>query len=728
MSRFIMFLGFMTFGIQVDSISHEHDKNSITLYDCGGKYSPPRLQAFSLNNPDTCSNSSTRYKTERKTRIQVVQVPKTTPIDVTSCLIKVTISVGFCGTNGITNMMHAMRIISKKVIYPTAVECIHALNTNVMVSTIPRYGTSPSFRITKELVQGMSSWEEFSVGYSTTNSDCRSASFTPPKGKTVSRAVVKYSGTIMVRSKRGNLVKNRTELIITDEVIFNRQSILDRTREKKVNDHSVGATLFKSALEKYESFQDPVFGVYVIKKKDIPLTECDTARTIWTSNEVIFHEALKKSGAIEDIIEVKGKQEGSEMVALSLKGKTNICGRAARRTAVGEVFIVELGMSESKLDIEEMHSIELDRWVNLKSMIMSTVSSTELSLDEDFNVISYQICENNRQLLIAKMREVRQNAESVIYDENGFPMLNVRSGELVYLFHCTPVLGRLRTVSKQCCQELPIWTADNSEMYMVPVSKRLTTHCTPRSCSSSLPAGYNLGTNDDPKWVYVGSTGDPYEGKIPNSFQFSKVLERGVNLIEFNGLYTEEQREDMMLQTERGDAVNQVINHLAARVVESGDMFGYSSSLNERFQRSLEAATTPWPYNCLSFIPIWLRVVLALVMGGFLIKLLGEPVGIIFSAAKDSALSWSHVLTTLFFSKHSQLRLTKDLVKLDNAIKGKESINLKEVGGVDRLTECFNDLEARVQKLEEHKKPTTGVVRRDSIVTSLGGTGRARRI
>ena len=53
---------------------------------------------------------------------------------------------------------------------------------------------------------------------------------------------------------------------------------------------------------------------------------------------------------------------------------------------------------------------------------------------------------------------------------------------------------------------------------------------------------------------------------------------------------------------------------------------------------------------------------------------------------------------------------------------------VKEVGGVDRLTECFNDLEARVQKLEEQKKPTTGVVRRDSIVTSLGGTGRARRI
>ena len=115
-------------------------------------------------------------------------------------------------------------------------------------------------------------------------------------------------------------------------------------------------------------------------------------------------------------------------------------------------------------------------------------------------------------------------------------------------------------------------------------------------------------------------------------------------------------------------------------------------------------------------------------MGGFLIKLLGEPVSIIFSAARDSALSWSHVFTALFFTKHSQLRLTKEFGQMHKAIAGKESINLLEVGGIDRLTEMFNDLEARVEKLEEQKKPRKGLVRKDSIVTSLGGTGRARRI
>ena len=68
---------------------------------------------------------------------------------------------------------------------------------------------------------------------------------------------------------------------------------------------------------------------------------------------------------------------------------------------------------------------------------------------------------------------------------------------------------------------------------------------------------------------------------------------------------------------------------------------------------------------------------------------------------------------------------------MHKAIAGKESINLLEVGGIDRLTEMFNDLEARLEKLEEQKKPKSqikGLVRKDSIVTSLGGTGRARRI
>ena len=159
MFRIVLALGLLAYVLPVGTDSHEHDRNTLTLYDCGGKYSTPTLQAFSLNNPDTCSNSSTRYKTARKTRIQVIQVPKTTPIEVISCLVKVTISVGFCGTNGISNMMHQMRIISKKVLYPKSFECIHAAKTNVMIMTIPSFGTSPSFGITKELIQGVSSWD-----------------------------------------------------------------------------------------------------------------------------------------------------------------------------------------------------------------------------------------------------------------------------------------------------------------------------------------------------------------------------------------------------------------------------------------------------------------------------------------------------------------------------------------------------------------------------------------
>ena len=71
----------------------------------------------------------------------------------------------------------------------------------------------------------------------------------------------------------------------------------------------------------------------------------------------------------------------------------------------------------------------------MKSLLMSSVTSTELSPDHDFNTISYKICENNRQLLITQLREIKEEGEALIFDVRGNPTLPIRAGEIVYLFH-----------------------------------------------------------------------------------------------------------------------------------------------------------------------------------------------------------------------------------------------------------------------------------------------------
>ena len=106
---------------------------------------------------------------------------------------------------------------------------------------------------------------------------------------------------------------------------------------------------------------------------------------------------------------------------------------------------------------------------------MSSVTSTELSLDHDFNLISYQICENNRQLLISQLRDIKSEGESLIFDIKGKPTLRIKLGKLVYLFHCTPVMGRIRSLPGICSQELPVITDEGVELFMKPTSRRITT-------------------------------------------------------------------------------------------------------------------------------------------------------------------------------------------------------------------------------------------------------------
>jgi hypothetical protein len=122
------------------------------------------------------------------------------------------------------------------------------------------------------------------------------------------------------------------------------------------------------------------------------------------------------------------------------------------------MVVLYLSAHDAPLNKEPIHPDELDQWIYIKSLVMSSVTSTELNPDHDFNVISYQICENNRQLLISQLQDIKSEGESLFFEIEGNPTLPIKSGELVYLFHCTPVMGRIRSLPGICSQELPVIT------------------------------------------------------------------------------------------------------------------------------------------------------------------------------------------------------------------------------------------------------------------------------
>ena len=128
--------------------------------------------------------------------------------------------------------------------------------------------------------------------------------------------------------------------------------------------------------------------------------------------------------------------------------------------------------------------------------MISTASSAELALDRDLADISTSLCEIARQSLIQLQQTIRMDQTTHIYDVRGHPTFLVPTGEVAYGYSCDRIQVKLRTLPpNQCCQQLPVKIKDQ-HLFLEPITKRITSHCIPRSCTSSLPTRYDLGTPD----------------------------------------------------------------------------------------------------------------------------------------------------------------------------------------------------------------------------------------
>ena len=128
-------------------------------------------------------------------------------------------------------MAHALKTISSTVVYPSSVECLHAIDEGVMKFSFPKFGSAPRTRLSIPLSKGKATFEQFLVGYSTIDSDCLGSPFIAPDGKSVAKAIVRLTGTISVRTYDAKLVNDRNEIVITDKLVFNRSESINQVNE-----------------------------------------------------------------------------------------------------------------------------------------------------------------------------------------------------------------------------------------------------------------------------------------------------------------------------------------------------------------------------------------------------------------------------------------------------------------------------------------------------------------
>ena len=157
-------------------------------------------------------------------------------------------------------MAHAMRTLQEKIVYPSSLECMHAVSKGVSQFTFPSFGSARESRLSVPLTQGQASFEEYLKGYATITSDCRGQPFTAPDDTYVAKAIVRVEGKITVKTSQAKLIKDRTVLVITDKIQFDRSSTTDHVNQPIGN--SVTAHIYAQSKNEYEVCRDVTEGIF----------------------------------------------------------------------------------------------------------------------------------------------------------------------------------------------------------------------------------------------------------------------------------------------------------------------------------------------------------------------------------------------------------------------------------------------------------------------------------
>ena len=189
------------------------------------------------------------------------------------------------------------------------------------------------------------------------------------------------------------------------------------------------------------------------------------------------------------------------------------------------------------------------------------------------------------------------------------------------------------------------------------------------------------------------------------------------------GLYTDEQLEALQQQTSRGDAVDSIANHLAARIVETKhSFFSYTTQLNQQLQHDLERATTPFPYSMINWIPSWCRATLSVLFIALIIGIFARPLYSALLCIRNDYISFIDFLHTIFCGHAAPLRAVRahnHLASRFDAVNGAEENqhNPAMVPLIDepRLRTRITTLQRQLDELQSSHNALEKVVKDQAI-------------
>ena len=239
-------------------------------------------------------------------------------------------------------------------------------------------------------------------------------------------------------------------------------------------------------------------GTIVFDRTNLPRNRCQEFRSIAKIEDgQLFHSKLDKFA-------IYRYERDEEQVAITLNQNIKTCGRVLYRTGIPEIHIMLVEANEQFLENEKLKLMEFEEGVIFEAELRGAMNSLELSTDELYKDINFRICDIQRQQIITSQAMLRENME-ILKDNKGRTLYGHVTGEAVIIHKCGTKMVKPRRNEKRCCHELPIWMGDDfkTPAFMKPVSREVSTICTPRICNSFDNPLFNIRSSTLQKWIKI---------------------------------------------------------------------------------------------------------------------------------------------------------------------------------------------------------------------------------
>ena len=444
---------------------------SIIGYDTAGRFSEKKvtMKTISLLGVESCDQVQSRsYLPPVDHEVQVLYQPSESTLTVLQCSIKISTEVLHCEHSIFRADIYPPDIIAKDQIIPISEKECRDIHINHYYD-LRLYGKT--HRIS-DIIHTPQTVLKTLTGTKRPDGGCT-------------------GGSIEIGNlKRDNVVARMTLVSYVKE--------LEARYSPSSNLIFVGDLVSFTPGGSKETSCDSYYGCfYTALPNIIPKNTCEQTEQFLKGNAKLFQPNAtpgQQQHGYMDIIQISSGVDNTQGTTLTLHDTVIVCNTVVRRTNIPRLFVNFFNDGGDSRPVTHRLSNHTITDKNSYKLIDILTSSSNiylrgtLSISEQFDKVSYRLCELRRAALLAILRDLLTSGAA--------PLLNYREGILfqrigsvAYIFLGVPIQAKLRH-TEECYNEIPISLTHNErEIFAFATSKGriIVSNGTRVKCSNRSP-------------------------------------------------------------------------------------------------------------------------------------------------------------------------------------------------------------------------------------------------